>query len=59
MALAARGFAHVLPSLRRGGVGGDGRALARWEVEHTERSTGFFLIAADCALEQYNTNVKI
>eukprot|EP01062_Namystynia_karyoxenos_P031296 TRINITY_DN23225_c0_g1_i1.p1 TRINITY_DN23225_c0_g1~~TRINITY_DN23225_c0_g1_i1.p1 ORF type:complete len:533 (+),score=198.86 TRINITY_DN23225_c0_g1_i1:126-1601(+) len=28
-----------------------------WEVDHSERTTGWFLIAADCALEQYNTRV--
>eukprot|EP01064_Diplonema_japonicum_P000353 TRINITY_DN10246_c0_g1_i1.p1 TRINITY_DN10246_c0_g1~~TRINITY_DN10246_c0_g1_i1.p1 ORF type:complete len:490 (+),score=90.58 TRINITY_DN10246_c0_g1_i1:87-1556(+) len=28
-----------------------------WTVEHTERTKGWFLIAADCALEQFNTKV--
>eukprot|EP00756_Hemistasia_phaeocysticola_P066710 Hpha_TRINITY_DN9441_c0_g1::TRINITY_DN9441_c0_g1_i1::g.139296::m.139296 len=28
-----------------------------WEIDHKERTTGWFLIAADCALEQYNTRV--
>ena len=28
-----------------------------WEIEHTERSKGWFLISADCALEQFNTRV--
>jgi hypothetical protein len=29
-----------------------------WELESTERPHGWFIIAADCALEQYNTKVS-
>ena len=28
-----------------------------WKITHEERTKGWFLIAADCALEQYNTKV--
>ena len=28
-----------------------------WKITHTDRSKGWFLIAADCALEQYNAKV--
>jgi hypothetical protein len=30
----------------------------KWELESTERPHGWFVIAADCALEQYNTKVS-
>eukprot|EP01052_Picozoa_sp_SAG31_P016093 SAG31_NODE_1054_length_10140_cov_4.264316_10_plen_75_part_00 len=30
-----------------------------WEVEEHERPHGWFLIAADCALEQYNAKVHV
>ena len=29
----------------------------QWEVEHKERTYGWFFIAADCALEQFNARV--
>ena len=38
-------------------VGDDAVWSFTWEVEETARPHGWFVIAADCALEQYNTKV--
>jgi len=53
------GYGHLAKNYKTNLVQ-DGQIMKwtfEWEVDHETRTTGWFLIAADCALEQYNTRV--